>query len=1411
MTVLALDTHMRTVRYLRPESISAYWPLRDGSPNAAYQGELLATEAADLVGCWSLDDFTGGVARNHTGSLLHGLVSGVDLAYPGVGDGRTAGYFDGAAEISLVAADVDTDWDSAEGTLALWLKVPTAVLTDATIRTAAVFLVDGNNYVHIWKTATNNTFGAGYMAGGTFSSVQFTISDDDWHHVAITWSVAADEVRVYLDGSQAGSTQTGLGTWVGTLTQVWFGSWTGIQWWWSGRLAHIALWAAPLGTAAIAGLFFTDTRVMYDYGPTAAHGSVANINESVVQSYALGPGGVERAYLLSSDVDGDRLVLPVSGLNLDPRHFTLSFFVKPLDAAYWSNGSGNENRLLTLYFTETLTGLTPYVELYVSDAGDLTFAFNDGVTTITAAEDVSAYTEDWYHLAVSYSSADDTIRLFVDGAEVVSTTGTSRSVLSGVPDYARMGRYTDAENCFRGYYSDIVFYNAALEPDELAVLGTIQTATAVADLADNATVKGDVWKVRIVDKATNIIVAELNPESSSISRKLSETGDYSYVVPMFMPDATQIENYARSYLLLNGVTLMDGDITKVKYQMGDSGLMYNVSGLGELADLSNIRGKSDAQYTDNTVVAILVSLLTRAPGWALGDTTTMVDAGVTTTVDLRDEERLLAQITKTVESVPDLYFRYGGFDSLGNRLVDIGYFDDDSEVALEQVDDAELASRQGKLGWGGIRQINKDEDRSNILYQIEAYGGVYEDANEVDQTISLADALVGDPALGYDPDYPIVNTGNGLVVRSVANYNAGVGAEVTRFYDEHVPDTDEVPTAAEIQDAAIAAYQHAVKDLKEASGAEVTYSLDVVGLTVSNRWAKNPYYTVPGDSDIAWNGDFADLTPLNDDYADRVGYTDVLMSAFWPLNGDADDYGLYGYNASLVGAPGTTASTWGDNGTAPDLNGSSQYVNASIVSGAIDPNNFSLSMWFRNDDTWPPGSTRALFDVYIDTNYYVRGYLNNAGSLVMEARVGGVSVTSSLAPYVATVWHHVAFVVESAEFYFVLDGTLKSTPTGKGTLLGVPTTTYFGALSGPASYFNGAISDVSIYEGALTDAEVKALQYRPIGNTGLTGYAYATASNNAQLLSYGANTEGYQDTEQEVYAGDQLIFSVDITNNLAATCDFDLVLYDASGLSSETISASFTIGASAGPNPYAVSGTATEHWGELRAAVRVTQAANADLVLDNIEIMYYHELWGSPGMWRVEKGSIPLVGQKVQIVANQIGVLLDPATGIMEYVQGLSLNRKLRMDNIKINGARNRATTYAMAMSTAPRLMTTDPIIQLFDSIRQLPRKRTGAAANLASDAVASNTGSASAVSPDTTLSDGTPAKLITVALPAVPGWATGVAIAATPYSNGTHVIEVSALPALPATGLTVKVSGTNGNPWTTSDSATITAWFLFT
>jgi hypothetical protein len=95
------------------------------------------------------------------------------------------------------------------------------------------------------------------VAGGTVKTIGLVESTTDWFHIAVTWDTAADEVKAYFQGSQTGSTLTGLGNWLGSLSEneTNVGALMEVpSYCWKGWLAHPAAWTKALTPAQIASL-----------------------------------------------------------------------------------------------------------------------------------------------------------------------------------------------------------------------------------------------------------------------------------------------------------------------------------------------------------------------------------------------------------------------------------------------------------------------------------------------------------------------------------------------------------------------------------------------------------------------------------------------------------------------------------------------------------------------------------------------------------------------------------------------------------------------------------------------------------------------------------------------------------------------------------------------------------------------------------------------------------------------------------------------------------------------------------------------------------------------------------------------------------------------------------------------------
>jgi hypothetical protein len=228
--------------------------------NMAYTNKVIALAP---LAYWPLAETSGLVVTDESSNGRNGAYKAAGeplLGQTGIGDGRQAPLFDGTNDYAnTFSASLQAAFGGAEGTIAQWVRVVSAgVWADATTRRSLHFQADANNIVRLGRGTVNNQFVGGYTAGGiTKTVVVTTAGPTGWVHWALSWSKAADEMKLYMGGAQQGATQTGLGVWAGSLaaTTTAIGA-TGTSGGnpWAGYAAHTAVWNTALSAAQIATL-----------------------------------------------------------------------------------------------------------------------------------------------------------------------------------------------------------------------------------------------------------------------------------------------------------------------------------------------------------------------------------------------------------------------------------------------------------------------------------------------------------------------------------------------------------------------------------------------------------------------------------------------------------------------------------------------------------------------------------------------------------------------------------------------------------------------------------------------------------------------------------------------------------------------------------------------------------------------------------------------------------------------------------------------------------------------------------------------------------------------------------------------------------------------------------------------------
>lgn len=237
--ILRLGQRRRGVRLL---------PNGPGGGSQTYAEKVLALFGSSIVSYLPLWELSGSVANDISGNGRNGAYTAVTLGQPGIGDGRTAASFNGSTSYAnWYSAGLAAAFNAAALTVMVWFKVSgAAIWTDGATHKIIHLSADGNNDLALAKNSTNNNLRSFFIGAGTTDIVDYTGVGGalGWNHYAMTVSNAADQLKAYVNGAQVGSTQTGIGTWSGALsnTLTTIGALnTTPQEQWSGSLAHAVL------------------------------------------------------------------------------------------------------------------------------------------------------------------------------------------------------------------------------------------------------------------------------------------------------------------------------------------------------------------------------------------------------------------------------------------------------------------------------------------------------------------------------------------------------------------------------------------------------------------------------------------------------------------------------------------------------------------------------------------------------------------------------------------------------------------------------------------------------------------------------------------------------------------------------------------------------------------------------------------------------------------------------------------------------------------------------------------------------------------------------------------------------------------------------------------------------------------
>jgi len=180
-----------------------------GGKRINYADTLVTVFGAGEV--WPLVDATDGVIPAHVSAARNGTYAGwtpQNAASPI--SGTLAPYSDGTTgKGDILTANGTTGladiFDPVKGWLVTSFKAyDAAVWTDGALRYIFQLFTDGNNYLRVHKSSSNNIITLSMSAGGTLVTTNISCSATDWQQVAVTWDKnagATGELKIYLNGA----------------------------------------------------------------------------------------------------------------------------------------------------------------------------------------------------------------------------------------------------------------------------------------------------------------------------------------------------------------------------------------------------------------------------------------------------------------------------------------------------------------------------------------------------------------------------------------------------------------------------------------------------------------------------------------------------------------------------------------------------------------------------------------------------------------------------------------------------------------------------------------------------------------------------------------------------------------------------------------------------------------------------------------------------------------------------------------------------------------------------------------------------------------------------------------------------------------------------------------------------------
>jgi hypothetical protein len=156
--------------------------------------------------------------------------------------------FDGSNDYVDISTVAD-NFNSNTGTAEAWVYRTFQDTTTAYPTPISIGRISNSNITEVWFNTDSDVFNFHYIDGSgveDFVNVPSAqIPQNQWVHIAWTWDTTTDEFKVYINGSQAGTTQALTGTWSLAPTVAYISASTDVTGpsnYWQGLIDEVRIW-----------------------------------------------------------------------------------------------------------------------------------------------------------------------------------------------------------------------------------------------------------------------------------------------------------------------------------------------------------------------------------------------------------------------------------------------------------------------------------------------------------------------------------------------------------------------------------------------------------------------------------------------------------------------------------------------------------------------------------------------------------------------------------------------------------------------------------------------------------------------------------------------------------------------------------------------------------------------------------------------------------------------------------------------------------------------------------------------------------------------------------------------------------------------------------------------------------------